>query len=89
LEKLPHPLKKCLGHNVCITIAFAHAFDVKFGLPSENYSPFLVCQAGYGSAGDRCLATSVSYATQLSLFTIKFFRFIIKLMAKLMSKVLF
>jgi len=38
-----------------------------------------VSKAGYGSAGDCCIVTSVSYATQLSLFTIKFFRFIIKL----------
>jgi len=29
--------------------------------------------------GDCCLVTSVSYATQLSLFTMKFFRFNIKL----------
>ena len=63
---------------VCITIVLVHAFYVKFGLPSENYSPLLVCQAGYGSAGDCCLVTSVSYATQLSLFTIQFFRFNIK-----------
>jgi len=79
MEKRPPPLKKCLGHNVCITIVFVHAFDVKFGPPSENSSPLLVCQAGYGSAGDCCLMTSVSYATQLSLFRIKIFRFNIKL----------
>jgi len=48
-----------------------HAIDVKFGPPSENSSP-LVSQAGSGSAGDSCLVTSVSYATQLSLFTIDF-----------------
>jgi len=38
----------------------------------------LVSIAGYGSAGDCCIVTSVSYATQLSLFTIKFCRFNIK-----------
>jgi len=38
----------------------------------------LVRQAGYGSAGDCYLVTSVSYATQLSLFTNKFFRLNIK-----------
>jgi len=57
---------------------FLHAGDVKFGLPSENYSSPMVSQAGYGSTGDCCLVTSVSYATQLSLFTIKIFRFSIK-----------
>ena len=66
------PPEKCLGHIVCITIVFVHAIEVKFGPPSENSSPLLVSQAGYGSAGDCCLVTSVSYATQLSLFTIKF-----------------
>ena len=75
LEKLSPPLKKCLGHIACITIVLVHAFDVKFVPPSENYSPLLVCQAGYGHAGDCCLVTSISYATQLSLFTIKIFRF--------------
>jgi len=64
---------------LCTTIVLVHAFDVKFVLPSENYSPLLVCQAGCVSAGDCCLVTSVSYATQLSLFTIKFFGFNIKL----------
>jgi len=59
--------EKCLGHIVCITIVLVHAFDVKFGPLSENSSPLLVCQADYGSAGDCCLVTSVSYATQLSL----------------------
>jgi len=33
------PLKKCLGHIVCITIAFVHAIDVKFESPSENSYP--------------------------------------------------
>ena len=70
--------EKCLGHIVCITTVLVHAFDVKFVPPSENSSPLLVCQAGYGSAGDCCLVTSVSYATQLNPFTIKFFRFNIK-----------
>ena len=67
-------LKKCLGHIVCITmtIVFVHTFDVKFGPPSENSSPPLVSKAGNGSAGDRCLVTSVSYATELRLFTINF-----------------
>jgi len=37
-----------------------------------------VSKAGYGFAGDCCLVTSASYATQLSLFTIKFFWFDIK-----------
>jgi len=59
--------EKCLGHIVCITIVLVHAFDVKFGPLSENSPPLLVCQADYGSAGDCCLVTSVSYATQLSL----------------------
>jgi len=71
-------MKKCLGHIVCITIVFVDAIDVRFEPPSENYSSPLVSQAGYGSASDCCLVTSVSYATQLSLFTIKFIRFNIK-----------
>ena len=70
--------EKCLRHIVCKTIVFVHAIDVKFGPPSENSSPPLVSKAGYGFAGDCCLVTSVSDATQLSLFTIKFFRFDIK-----------
>jgi len=37
-EKLTPPLKKCLGHIVCITVVFVHAIDVKFGPPSENSS---------------------------------------------------
>jgi len=60
-----HP-KKCLGHIVCTTIVFVHAIGVKFGLPQKIIRP-LVSQAGYGSAGDCCLVTSVSYATRLSL----------------------
>jgi len=82
-------LKKCLGHIVCITITivFVHAIDVKFGPPSENPSPPLVFKAVYGSAGDCCLVTSASYATQLSLLKIKNFRFNIKFYyAKLMPK---
>jgi len=71
-------MKKCLGHIACITIVFVHAIDVKFGPPSVHSSSPLVSQAGYGSARDCCLVTSVSYATQFSLFTIKFFRFNIK-----------
>ena len=67
-------LKKCLGHIVCITITivFVHAIDLKCGPPSENSSPPLVFQAVYGSAGDCCLVTSASYATQLSLKNKKF-----------------
>ena len=53
-KKLSPPLKKCLGHIVCITILFVHATDVKFGSPSENPSPPMVSKAGYGSAGDYC-----------------------------------
>jgi len=60
------PLKKCLGHIVCITIVLVHAIDVKFGPPSEIFS-LVVSQAGYQSAGGCCLVTSASYATQLSL----------------------
>jgi len=30
--------EKCLGQIVCMTIAFVHAIDVKFGSPSENSS---------------------------------------------------
>ena len=32
------PLKKCLGHIVCITIVFVHAIDVKFG-PEQILRP--------------------------------------------------
>jgi len=39
LEKLSRPLKKCLGHAVCITIVFVPAVDVKFRPPSEISSP--------------------------------------------------
>ena len=60
LEKLSPPLKKCLGHIACITSVLVHAFDVIFVPPSEYYSPLLVSKAGYGSAGDCCLVTSVS-----------------------------
>ena len=70
-------------HNHCFRCymlcnALLHAINVKFGPPSANYSSPLVSQAGYGSAGDCCLVTSVSYATRFSIFTIKFFRFNIK-----------
>ena len=84
LEKLSPPLKKCLGHIVCITIVFIHASDVKFGPPSENSSSLLVSQAGYMSAVDCCLETSLSYATHLSPFTIKFFRFNMRLISKVL-----
>jgi len=40
----------------------------------------MVSQSGSGSDGDCCLVTSDSYATQLSPFTIKIFRFNIKLL---------
>jgi len=71
-------------------LSLTSAFDVKFVPPSENCSPLLMCQSRYVSAGDCCLVTSVSYATQLSLFIIKFFRFNVKFSSvKLMSKVLF
>ena len=84
-------MKKCLGLIICITIVFVHAIDVELESPSENSTPPPpVSKAGYASASDCCLVTAVSYATQLSLFTIKFFRFNIKFeQAKLMSKVLF
>jgi len=58
--------------------ALLRAINAKFGPHSENCSSSLVSQAGYGSAGDCCLVASVNYATHFSLFTIKFFRFIIK-----------
>ena len=78
LEKLSPPLRKCLRHIVCITIVFVHVSDVTFRPIPENYSSPLVSQASYGSAGDCYLVTSVSYATQLRLYTINFFRFNIK-----------
>ena len=70
-------------HNHCFRCymlcnALSRAINVKFGPPSENCSSHLVSQAGYGSAGDCCLVTSVSYVIHFSLFTIKFFRFNIK-----------
>jgi len=51
-----------------------HAVGYPFDCPNN------VCliKAGYKSAGDCYILTSVSYGTQLSLFTIKFFRFNIK-----------
>ena len=58
--------------------ALLHTINEKFGLPSENYLSPLVFQVGYGSAGDGCLVTAVSYATHFSPITIKFFRFNIK-----------
>jgi len=64
-----------VGHIVRITTGFVQAIDEKFGPPSENYSSPLLSKAGYRFSGDCCLVTSVSYATQLSLFTIKIFRF--------------
>jgi len=69
------PPEKCLGHIICITIVFVHAIDVKFESPSENSTPPPGVQSWLQVASDCCLVTSVSHATQLSLFTIKFFRF--------------
>jgi len=67
-----------MSWTYCIhKIVFVHVIDVKFGSPSETFPP-LVSKTGYESAGDCCLMTSVSYATQLSLITIKFFGFNIK-----------
>jgi len=69
MEKLSPPMKKCLGHIVCITIVFVHAIQASL----RKFIAPLVSQAGYGSVGGCCLVTSVSFANQLSLFTIKFF----------------
>ena len=70
-------------HNHCFRCcmqcnALLRAINAKFGPPSENRSSPLVSQAGYGSAVDCCLVTSVSYATHFILFAYKFFRFNIK-----------
>jgi len=46
--------------------ALLRAITVKFGPLSENCSSPLVSQDGYGSAGDCCLVTSVSYAAHFS-----------------------
>jgi len=77
---------KYCTHNHCFRTCYRckiWAFLRKFFAPSG-------VQSWLGFAGDCCLVTSVSYATQLSLFAIKFFNFYIKFeYAKLMSKVLF
>jgi len=61
-----------------VTIVLVRDFD-KICASLRTLFPPLVSQVGYGSAGDCCLVTSVSYVTQLSLLTIKFFKFNIKL----------
>jgi len=61
-------------HNHC----FRTWYWCKIWASHRKFFTPLVSQAGYGSAGDCCLVTSVSYATQHSLFTIKFFRFNMK-----------
>jgi len=61
-------------HNRC----FHTCYRCKIWVSLRKSSLPLMSNAGYGSAGDCCLMTSVSYATQPSLFTIKFFRFNIK-----------
>jgi len=61
-------------HNHC----FRTCYRCKIWASLRKFFDPLVSKAGYGSAGDCCLVSSVSYATQLSLFTITFFRFNIK-----------
>jgi len=39
LKNVFSPSEKYHGRIVCITTVFVHAIDVKFGPPSENYSP--------------------------------------------------
>ena len=51
---------------------FRTCYRCKIRTSVRKFFTPLVSQAGYGSAGDCCLVTSVSYATQLSIFTIKF-----------------
>jgi len=58
-------------HNRC----FRTCYRRKIWASLRTFIAPLVSQAGYGSAGDCCLVTSVSYATQLSLLTIKIVRF--------------
>jgi len=65
--------KYCI-HNHC----FRACYRCKIWTSLRKLFAPLVSKAGYGSAGDSCLVISVSYATQLSLFTITFFRFNIK-----------
>ena len=78
------PLK--MSWTYCIhTHCFRTWYRCKIWASLKSYSPTLVSKSGYGFAGDCCLVTSVSYATQVSLFTIKFFTFDIKFeQAKLM-----
>ena len=61
---------KCM-HNHC----FRTCYRCIIWAFLRKFIAHLVSQAGYGSAGGCCLATSVSYATQFSLLTLKFFRF--------------
>jgi len=61
----------CCMHNHC----FRTCHRCKIWASLRTFFVPLLSQAGYGSAGDCFLVTSVSYAIQLSLFTIKFFRF--------------
>ena len=67
-------VKKCLGHMVCTlhNRCFHTCYWCKIWASLRKFFASLVSQAGYGSASDCCLVNSVSYATQLSLFTIKF-----------------
>jgi len=77
LEKLSPPLKisctYCMHHH-----CFRTCYRCKISASLRKFFAALEFQADYWSAGDCYLVTSVSYATQLSLFTIKFFRFNIK-----------
>jgi len=68
------PLFRC--YMLCD--ALLHAINEKFGPTSENSLSPLVFQLGYGSTGDGCLVTSVSYAIHFSPIKIKIFRFNIK-----------
>jgi len=52
-------------HNHCFRTLYRCKIWASF---RKLFAP-MVSQAGYGSAGDCCLVTSVSYATQLSVFT--------------------
>jgi len=56
-------------HNHCFRTLYRCKIWASF---RKLFAP-MVSQAGYGSAGDCCLVTSVSYATQLSVFTSKKF----------------
>jgi len=72
-----HCLRTCYR---CKIWAYLRKFFAPPGIP--NY--------GYGSAGECCLMTTVSFATQLSLFPIKFLRLTSNFNRRsIMSKVLF